>query len=379
MKTKFYLKSSVLGAALAAAVAVAGSPAYAVEAKISGQVNRALMLVDDEHSAETYHVDNDNSSTRFRFTGSGDMGSGIKAGLVWEVEYQSNSANQVSNVGNNFNDPAGSPDIDERKMEVYFQGGFGKVSIGQGDGAMNGGIERDLSGTSVVAYAGNTDIGRRFQFREDDAANAFSDIDIGDVLSQQDFLSRYDRLRYDSPKLGPIVISASTGHTGDDDAVEYGLRVNTKLGGGGKLTAAYGIARLKDSASPEETETTGGSISVLLAGGLNFTLAASNVEQDVGTRDSDFTYFKVGYKMGQHAFSFDFGKGEDQSAEAGATESQTGREGETTGVQYVYMPVKWAELYAGYKIVELDDNAAVSGNSGYDDLTFLLAGSRIKF
>ncbi|MBE0547143.1 MAG: hypothetical protein IH627_05660 [Rubrivivax sp.] len=42
----------------------------------------------------------------------------------------------------------------------------GKVSLGQGDGAADGGMEVDLSGTTVITYSGITDIGGGFAFRQ---------------------------------------------------------------------------------------------------------------------------------------------------------------------------------------------------------------------
>ena len=366
MKTKFYLKPSVLSLAVAGAVAVAGGPAYAVDAKISGQVNRALMNVDDGRNSETYNVDNDNSSTRFRFTGSGEMMPGITAGLNWEVEFQSNASDSVSQTSKSSDAAFG-----ERIMEVYFQGGFGKISLGQGDGAMNGGVEVDLSGTNLVSYAGTRDVGGSLQWRTSAGGLSGNGVTIGSRLSQQDFESRYDRLRYDTPSLGGFVLSADSGQSGGNDVVEYGFRYNGDFGGGTKLSAAYGFSNNKSASNLSNKETTGGSLSLLLSGGLNFTFGMTNVENDPGTgaatTESDFTYFKVGYKAGKNAFSVDYAKGED---EGGA-----GNEAEHTGIQWVYTPISWANIFAGYKVVSFDDATATS----FDDLNVLFVGSRITF
>jgi hypothetical protein len=365
VKTKFYLKPSVLAAAVAAAVAVTGSPAYALDAKISGQVNRGLMMADDGRNAETINVDNDRSSTRFRFTGSDTITPGVKAGIVWETEQQSQPSNLVSLQAKS----TGATNFIERKMELYFEGGFGKVSLGQGEAAMDGGVQVDLSGTGIVAGSAVQDVGGAVEFRT--SAGDLSDVTIGDVLSDQDFEGRYDRTRYDSPALGPVTLSASTGQVAGDDATEYGFRVNTNLGGGGKLAAAYGISTRKLNGSLQENETTGGSLSVLLAGGLNFTVGITNKEFDPGTpgdvtTESDYTYFKIGQKMGKHAVSLDFGKGEDQGG--------VGNEGEHIGVQWVWSPVGWADIYGSYGTNSLD----VTGAS-FDDINILFVGSNIKF
>src|SRR3990170_4024302 len=71
---------------VAASLALTAASAHAqgIEVKLSGQVNRGVMFVDDGVQSDAFHVDNDNSSTRFRFTGTGEVSPGLKAGLVFE-------------------------------------------------------------------------------------------------------------------------------------------------------------------------------------------------------------------------------------------------------------------------------------------------------
>jgi hypothetical protein len=90
------------------------------------------------------------------------------------------------------------------------------------------------------------------------------------------------------------------------------------------------------------------------------------VENDAG-KDSDFNYVKVGYKTGKHAFSADFGMGDDQVA--------VGDEAKHFGIQYVFAPAKAVDLYAGYKTLSLDR----AGGATFDDIDILTVGSRIKF
>lgn len=364
---KSTLKPLVLSAAVAAALVVLATPAYAVEAKISGQVNKGIMRADDGINSELFFVDIDNSSTRFRFTGSEDIGSGVKAGIVWEVEYQGNDSDKVTLFPLSKNTPG--PTFGERKAEVYFSGPWGQVTLGQGDGAMNGGTEVDLSGTSVISYAGTADIGRAIVFR---TAAGGAGPTLGSSVSQQDFESRYDRLRYDSPKLGPVTIAVSTGTSSGLDVLEYGVRFNVTLGGGNKLAGAFGMSSKDlDTVTPGsggDQDTTGGSISWLSPMGWNVTFSTSNVENEAVPvkKDSDNTYVKLGYKTGPHAFSVDLGMGDDQAA--------IGDEGETKGFAYVYTASKAVELYGGYKVVSLD-----RPGTSFEDITIATVGSRIKF
>ena len=76
------------------------APVYAVSFKISGQINRAVEHVDNGVDSEWFHVDNDNSSTRFRFVGSEEIGHGMTVGIVWETQFESNSSSTID-VGNN--------------------------------------------------------------------------------------------------------------------------------------------------------------------------------------------------------------------------------------------------------------------------------------
>jgi predicted porin len=356
------MNKNLLTAAIGAALAVAGTSAHAIEGKFSGQVNRAVMMADDGLVSETHHVDNDTSSSRFRFTGSAEMLPGVKAGLVWEMGYQSNSSSKVTQAVRTSN-----PTLDERHQHVYFEGAFGNVSLGQGDGAANGGIEVDLSGTSVINYAGVTDIGGALAFRN--GAGALTGATIANTTSQQDFESRYDRLRYDTPSFGGFKLSGSTGQKSERNVKEAALWYSGNLGEAGKLAGAVGFSKEDTAHIGADNETTGGSISWLAPFGLNVTLAYSAQEIITGattTRDGKFTYVKVGYKAGQHAVAVDMAKADEQ----GALDDEAGM----IGVGYVFSPKSWAELYAGYKIHSLDRL-----NTTTEDISILTVGSRLKF
>ncbi len=77
-----------------------------------------------------------------------------------------------------------------------------------GDGAANGNIERDLSGTNVVSFANPALIGGALSFIDRGAGD---EVALKSAMSDQDFESRYDRLRYDAPSLGPVNLSVTKG------------------------------------------------------------------------------------------------------------------------------------------------------------------------
>jgi hypothetical protein len=362
------MNKKLLTVLVGATLAGATGAAHAIEAKVSGQVARALMFVDDGKTEEVHHVDAADK-TRFRFTGTGEIMPGLTGGLAFEAEFVSNGSSAVTNFAKSV-----APSLAERHMHVWLGGAFGRVSLGQSDGAANGASEVDLSGTGVFASMTISDWGGALPFcsATDTAAAACSGPTVGSSLSNQDFESRYDRIRYDTPALGPVKISVSSGVKGArNDAHEAAVWYAGDLGAAGKLEAALGYSKL-DVNGGNDTETVGGSVSWLLPMGLNFTLGYT--EKDIGQNattlvdiDGEWTYAKVGFKTGKHAVAVEFSKGEDQG-------NIQGREAELVGLAYVYKPVAWAELFAGYRQYSLDQ----PGNT-YEDIDLVAAGVYFKF
>jgi hypothetical protein len=257
-------------------------------------------------------------------------------------------------------DTAG-PTFAERHTAVFVEGGWGKVTLGQTDGAANGGVEVDLSGTSVAHYAGNTDIGGGFTFRN--SAGALTGPTIGASSNQQDFESRYDLVRYDTPLFGGFKVAGSLGTKSSSDVKELALWYSGNIGGFGQLAGALGYSQ-KDIAAGDDT-IIGGSISWLHGSGFNVTFGRTDREVDL-QQDRAFTYLKLGYKSGKHAVSVDFGRGEDQAV--------NGDEADFYGIAYVWTPAPWAELYAMVKQHTLDRSGA-----SFQDVKFVMVGSRLKF
>lgn len=345
-----------VAAAALALCAVAGT-SQALEYKLSGHVNRLLTQVDDGAQSRLFHADNINSQTRFRFTGSHEVMPGLTAGINWEMGYTSNPSSAI-----NMSTPSVAATLNERHAEAYLLGDWGKVSFGQGDGAANGGMEVDLSGTSVINYSSTTDIGGNFAFRQ---GTAFGP-SIGSTIDNLDFESRYDRIRYDSPRFGPVVLSGSFGTKGSNDVYELAAWVNTPLAGG-KFAGALGWSREKRGGIDGNKDTAGSSLSWLAANGLNATVAAGFTDVDnPAVAKKKYYYGKLGYIIGKHAVSVDYGRGKDFAA--------VGDESDSFGVGYVYAAHKWIDLYAGAKQHKLD-----RVGSNFDNVSFVTVGTRLKF
>jgi len=354
------------------AVLVLLPSAQAVDFGISGQVNRAILWGDNGDSNDTKFVDNDNSSTRFRFTGSNEFDEVWKVGIVWEVQMESNSSSDPDiDIGTNGD--TGDVTFSERKMEFYVgNNSLGKLTLGQGDTASNGTSEVDLSGTDVVAYSSIADMAGGFSFRDDNGdviLTAGGDATfIGDAFSNFDGLSRRDRVRYDTPKFWGFWGSTSymNGQTYD-----FALRSAHKWDSFGKLAAAVGYTPAETNRDPYTQVN--GSISFLHNSGINLTFSHGMRDFDGGGRNTASNYYgKLGYQIGKWAFSVDGG----QSNRV----AQNGDEATTFSGAAVWNIWESVQFYGAYRYHELDQDNTNAANSGDpEDISAVMIGGRIKF
>src|SRR6185503_4754843 len=367
--------AAAVGAALVAfgTAAVAQAPAAAT-VQVYGQVSRSILWADDGVQSKAFHVDNESSGTRFGVTGTGQALPGLRAGFRIELDLQSNESQRVNfGAGGPVNDfPAtnAGQGFSERHMDAWLEGAWGRLNMGQGDGAANGATESDLSGTGMANGIGVADLGGGFFYRN--SAGALQAVNVNATINQQDFESRYDRLMYVTPTFGGFRAQASLGTKTNQDVKEVSVWYGAKLGGFGELAAAAGWSEKDGTATLAKEEYIGGSVSWLAGFGLNVTLSYSKRDTPVTlttTRDSTFLYGKVGYKFGQHAIAVDYAQGEDFAA--------SGDEAKMMGIGYVWNPIRWLELYGAYKIHSLDRPAALGGSM--QDVTIAHIGTRVRF
>lgn len=341
----------------------AASGATGIKLKVSGQINRAFLVTDDGNNTEEFFVDNDNSSTRFRFTGSGDLNSDTTVGFVMEVQMESNSTADVSQLDKT----TGGDSFTERKLEIYIDSdSLGRLTLGQGDMASNGTAEVDLSGTGVVAYSGVVDFAGGILFN-DKATNTLTGISIGDVFDQFDGLSRRDRIRYDTPSFGGFTLSTSAGDDGRwDGAARY-------EGDFGDIAFEAAAAYSNDN---NDNGIIDGSFSLLhKTSGISLTAATGTVDLDDSTdpRDPFSYYVKLGWQtknltpLGKTAFAIDYSYNEDIDVVDGEAESY--------GIFVVQnLDRVGTELYAGVRNHEYD-----APGVNVDDILGFMAGARVKF
>ena len=393
------LQKTHLAAAVGVALSALGSAAVAqapapVSVQLYGQVSRTLMYADDGIQKKWFHTDNEASGTRFGITGTGAVMPGLRAGFRIEYDAQSNESQratfspQAGTFGPQSSFSAADEDHGgwaERHMDAWLEGAWGRLNIGQGDGAANGATESDLSGTGMANGIGVADVGGGINFRNSATGALLSS--VGATINQQDFESRYDRLMYVTPTFGGFRAQVSWGQkpasgvtptntlgqsvSANTDVREASLWYGGKLGGLGEIAAAVGWSE-RGASTPNGTkdEYIGGSISWLHGSGLNVTASYSNRDLPTAaggtTRDSTFMYVKVGWKFGQHAVAVDYAQGDDFAA--------LNDESKMYGIGYVWNPIRWLELYAAYKIHELDRPGLTT-----EDVTIGHIGTRVRF
>lgn len=399
----------------------------ALESEFGGQVNRAIMYAEDGYDAsnlgkgsdtEIYHVDNRNSPSRFFFGGTQRLFEGWTAGAEIEVGVFSSASNDV--------DPdeklGEGPEIDERITDAFIDTPYGKVTLGLGEGAAYNVGRRDYSGTGVISFRNPNLIGGslRFEaesytkarFNTDGTFNRFLDADktnpdpnessIAGSIRDYNFEGRHNRIRYDSPRIGPVTLSVSAGHDGDDghdSVLQFGVKSGLRVPGGRVLIGA-GYSRATQNSDDDsnlaagddpDVNIYGGSVSYFHSDtGLNLSLAAVNRAEEIEDDDltsgfeqtdselGQFRYAKLGYRPNrQHAFDVHYGqtKGRNKADEKGSV----------VGIGYVWSPSQQFDLYAGAKIhsFERGDYCSDSGRTcysiEYNDIKIATTGLRVKF
>jgi hypothetical protein len=400
------LRKTQVAAAVGAALLLGGTAVQAqapanvasaqpgINVQLYGQVSRAMMFADDGFSTKWFNVDGQPSSTRFGIMATGQISPSLRVGARIETEMKSNPSDTVGFGSTVPNTPStgavnnGNVLWAERWLDAYIEGGWGRVNLGQGSGAADDVSTVDLSGTGMPNGNCPTDWGGGISFR-----NASTGATLGGTLATvggtaatfalgncNDFESRYDRIQYTTPTFAGFRGQVSHGQkTAAGEATEAAVWYGGKLAG--ELQAAIGYSKVNvttpDAATRgnEARETVGFGVSWLHTSGFNIsvqgtsTAGISAVSPDVDDRTAKYSNLKLGWKFGtQHAVAADFGFYKDQA--------QKGDDGKSVGLGYVWTPVRWTEIYAGYHIFSLDrDNLAFE----IEDIKVLAIGTRIRF
>jgi len=333
-----------------------------VKLAISGQVHRAVNLIDDGKNTDLYFVDSDASNTRVRFVGTAKATDDLTIGSRLEIAATSNESSQV-----NQNNEDSGDFFNVRWADVTLASkSYGKLWMGKGDTASNNTSEVDLSGVDVVDYASIADIAAGMLFRESSGNNSLTTVSVSDAFNDRDGLSRQNRVRYDTPTFWGFHLAGSAVSDQRYDAALY-------WGGQGygfKAAAAAAIA------NPNRDNTDlqyNGSFSVLHEGtGLNLTTSAGLLDRDDEGDPTNF-YVKGGwltrlFSVGQTGFAVDYTR---------SVNLPTGRDkGYSVGGVVVQQFEDYGtELYLQYRLYSLDRDVAPS----VENMNVGTIGARVKF
>lgn len=336
-----------------------------VDVNLYGHINRGVLWADNGDASKTYFVDNSNSQSRLGVNASVAPSDDFKVGGKIEYGIKSNASADVSQLDTN---GATSDNWNLRHADIFFASKtYGKVSLGHGSAASDGTAEVDLSGTSVVAYSSVGDFSGG-QYFYNSGLDTLSEFRVKNVYSNMDGLGRDDRLRYDSPSFAGLTLSGSA-VSGDayDTALKY-----SRSYGDTKVAAAIAWATPADT-NPAVDNQYSGSMSILLPGGFNATIAAGLREMGEEGRDDASTWYgKLGYRMnicslGTTSVAVDYGENEDIRS--------NGETGSTWAISAVQDIPSWGtEFFLAFRNYSLD-----SDTESFDDVNAVMGGARVKF
>ena len=333
-----------------------------VDVSLYGQINRAGLWADNGDASKVYFVDNNFSTTRMGLDAVAAFSEGVHIGGKFEYEIVSNGSVEVNQ---DLQDTSATFKL--RHADAFLENkGLGKLFLGQGSTSTDGTAERDLSGTTVVNYS-SVQYQAGGQKWYDSISDSLLTSQVKSVIDNMDGLSRRDRVRYDSPLFSGAQISASAIETGAfDTALSYSRKYGETT-----VAAALGYATPGDLVKWDNQYD--GSLSILLASGLNFTFAGGVQEYDVVDRDDPtYWYAKLGYKIklfspGITAVAADYGMWNDFELNED--------EARSLGLTLVQDVADWgSEFYIAYRLYTLDRDLLAP-----EDINTLMSGVRVKF
>ncbi len=293
------MERKLIAAAVSSALALPLA-AQAVEFSVSGHVNRAIISVDrgGDDDGDLQHVDANSSETRFRFTGSEELDSGMTAGVQLEIGRPGNWRTRHANVS--------------------LSTAGGKLTIGQGSAATDGMAHADLGGPSWLGGA----------------TNWCSYASSGPACPSNDG-SRIQMLRYDTPAIGPASLAVSTG---DDDYWDAKLSIAGSMGDAGYAVRVGHIG--EHGADDDKGDVTTASIGVGFGQGTSVAAAWS---QSKNADNHEYQYIKLDHSYGDGSIGVYYKRGEDDNTE-----------GSLWGVGLGHSLGGGATAYAGYRMIEED-------------------------
>ena len=331
-----------------------------------GQVNLTYQSFDDGEETTSNIVDNGNWNSRLGFTYTQPIDE-ITLRYRFETGLTMRNSSLISQEA--------TPEWTDwektllRWFEVALDTDYGTVSLGQGATASDGTSGLDDSFTFHAGATNSTDGFGSFRFRDD--AGDLTGVSIGQVNNGFNGARRF-RLRYDTPVVQGVMLSASYGQnvlteSDDNDYYDVAIRWTGDIGDFAVRSAA-GYQWI-DNPDGDDIRRVAGSVSVVHAPtGLNLALSAG--QQIDG---ANFVWTRAGWQkdffdVGTTSLSVDYYNGSDFLSDGARTENY--------GL-YAVQSFDDASLdvYAGWRRFTYSD---LLGNS-YQDADGILVGARFFF
>jgi predicted porin len=284
------MKKTIIAAAVAAAVA---APAAFADVKISGLVHMSVTDVNTSTLANASDV-NDNVS-RIVFSGSEDLGNGMKAGFKIEDRINMDTGDAATDDG--------------RETYAELAGNFGSLKFGR----MYGPTKRVFS---MAEQAGDTAI------------------DIS-TLSGSNELTNDGTVYYTSPNMSGLTLTAAFSGDGTSDA-EIGDNTDISLTYSAN-GLSVGVASYSDDVTGTNDQT---AVAVKYSAG-DFTVAVSQQDTDTttATNTKTATAASVSMKAGANTIIAQFGE----------KETYAGTQTDGWGLAVVHSMSKQTAVYAGVR------------------------------
>jgi predicted porin len=218
-----------------------------VRLTVSGHVNETLLFWDDGEESNAYVVTNENSRTRFRFSGDAKINPEWSAGFLIEVGVRAANSAGVNQFVDD--DTSSTASLDLRHSAWWIESSrLGRVWVGFTDTATDGITGINLSNASLIATNAINDWNGGFLLRRDlNAVSALSALRWQDISSQANANvgsgDQRNEIRYVSPTLHGFTFSAAWG---EDDFADAALRYAAEFRGV-RVAAGIGYQQYTDA------------------------------------------------------------------------------------------------------------------------------------
>lgn len=362
------------------------------EIEVYGQINRGVLFVDDGHDKNTFFVDSayDNSLLGAKLIN--NINDDVKFGSQFDLWVMPNVSNDMAaKAVSQLNKHGKGENVKFGVVDFWVNSDkAGKISIGRGNTASKNTGMASLSGTDSINYAGASDMagGMYFHPKGVDRSVQVGDARVGaddgifDPISGAGIV---DRVRYDSPKFGPFILSTSIGEYKIDDVTKKNYRdlafVYEDDVGAFKLKGAAAVVRHSKNDYIQAKKAYNGSFAILHVNtGLNAAVSLGKQKNSIATsvpavsnvKNRNFSYVQVGkqsdlLECGKTNFAIDYWKANNTAQDYDKARAY--------GVGVVQKIDKInVELYAGVRNYKYE-----TPSQQYDRIIAALLGFKVNF